>query len=66
MGYVITKQERVYAELAMMDKSVINVRLVITDILDVDLVHAILLEVNQTVVMKLYVDVMNSDSVNAK
>lgn len=66
MDFVIMKLVHVFAEMAMRDKNVINVHLVIMGILDANLVPAVMLGVNQTIAMKLYVVVMNLDSVNAK
>lgn len=64
--FVIAKLVHVFVEMAMLDQNVINVHLATMDILDANLVPAIMLEVNQTIVMKLCAVVMNLDSVNAK
>lgn len=64
--FAIMKLVHVFAEMATMDQNVINVHLGTMGILDANLVPAIMLEVNQIIAMKLYVDVMNLDSVNAK
>lgn len=66
MDFAITKQERVSVGLVLRVRNVINAHLVTMDIPGADLATVTMREVNQNIVIVLYVAVMNLDNANAR